>query len=205
MFGFSKLTGALVAAGTVLGGPIGGAIGYGISKVIDKSSSSSSSNSSNNLCYGDVICISRGMYKHFGVYCSDSTVIHYTSLSSDIASDNEILETDLKTFKRDGTGVYKLIFPEKYGAPEHVLTNGFRQNDFDHERMMRLIQKCANYHLYTPDETVNRARSKVGEKKYNLITNNCEHFAIWCKTGISESRQIDAWLDSNPFTDVRTF
>lgn len=37
---------------------------------------------------------------------------------------------------------------------------------------------------------VNRAISRLGEKKYNLLFNNCEHFATWCKTGISESQQI---------------
>ncbi|HEX9027265.1 MAG TPA: lecithin retinol acyltransferase family protein, partial [Clostridium sp.] len=26
-----------------------------------------------------------------------------------------------------------------------------------------------------------RFKSKLGENEYNLIVNNCEHFAIWCK------------------------
>ncbi len=33
----------------------------------------------------------------------------------------------------------------------------------------------------SPEETVKRARSKLGEKGYNLINNNCKHFALWCK------------------------
>ena len=36
---------------------------------------------------------------------------------------------------------------------------------------------------YSPEETVERACSRLGEKGYNLITNNCDHFATWCKTG----------------------
>ena len=36
-----------------------------------------------------------------------------------------------------------------------------------------------------------RARERIGETQYSLWTNNCEHFAIWCKTGISESHQIE--------------
>lgn len=35
-----------------------------------------------------------------------------------------------------------------------------------------------DYHLYSKDETVERAKSKLGEEKYNLMVNNCEHFAI---------------------------
>jgi hypothetical protein len=36
---------------------------------------------------------------------------------------------------------------------------------------------------FSDDEIVQRARSKLGEKGYNLFTNNCEHFARWCVTG----------------------
>ena len=64
--------------------------------------------------------------------------------------------------------------------------------------MPELIRKKTNegkYHLYSPEETVARARSKIGEKSYNLFTHNCEHFALWCKTGIDESHQINHWKD----------
>lgn len=43
---------------------------------------------------------------------------------------------------------------------------------------------------FLPDLTIERAKSRLGEKKYNLLFNNCEHFATWCKTGISDSKQI---------------
>jgi hypothetical protein len=35
---------------------------------------------------------------------------------------------------------------------------------------------------------------RLGEQRYNLIFNNCEHFAIWCKTGRHRSAQVDSWL-----------
>lgn len=41
------------------------------------------------------------------------------------------------------------------------------------------------------DDTVNRAMSKLGETGYNLIDNNCEHFATWCATGKSASQQVN--------------
>ncbi|MGD1922270.1 MAG: lecithin retinol acyltransferase family protein [Pleurocapsa sp.] len=43
---------------------------------------------------------------------------------------------------------------------------------------------------YIPDAVVERAESRLGEHKYNLLFNNCEHFANWCKTGVSESQQV---------------
>lgn len=40
------------------------------------------------------------------------------------------------------------------------------------------------------DEVVSRARSRLGEREYHLSKNNCEHFAMWCKTEISSSEQV---------------
>jgi hypothetical protein len=45
-------------------------------------------------------------------------------------------------------------------------------------------------HLYSPRETVRRAKSLIGRTDYNLVSNNCEHFAWWCKTGEHESSQV---------------
>lgn len=33
------------------------------------------------------------------------------------------------------------------------------------------------------EEVITRAKENVGNRNYNLIFNNCEHFAFWCKTG----------------------
>jgi len=37
---------------------------------------------------------------------------------------------------------------------------------------------------------VDRAASRIGERSYNLILNNCEHFANWCATGVAISHQV---------------
>ena len=52
------------------------------------------------------------------------------------------------------------------------------------------VVKDGNDFGYIPDVVVARAESRLGEHKYNLLFNNCEHFTSWCKTGISDSKQI---------------
>jgi hypothetical protein len=42
--------------------------------------------------------------------------------------------------------------------------------------------------------TLRRAMSRLGEHNYNLLFNNCEHFAHWCKTGRHRSEQVENWL-----------
>jgi hypothetical protein len=44
---------------------------------------------------------------------------------------------------------------------------------------------------YSTEETLRRARSRIGEKGYNFLTNNCDHFATDCKTGEHHSLQVD--------------
>ena len=42
--------------------------------------------------------------------------------------------------------------------------------------------------------TLRRAMGRLGEQNYNLLFNNCEHFAHWCKTGRHRSAQVEDWL-----------
>jgi hypothetical protein len=43
-------------------------------------------------------------------------------------------------------------------------------------------------------EVIYRARSRIGEDRYRLLTNNCEHFCEWCLRGTARSAQIEAWM-----------
>ena len=48
-----------------------------------------------------------------------------------------------------------------------------------------------------------RAESRLGEGEYDLVFNNCEHFANWCRTGRSYSDQSDRMLA--PVLDTSVF
>ena len=55
---------------------------------------------------------------------------------------------------------------------------------------------------YSPEEIIRRARSRLGENEYRLLTNNCEHFCNWCLNGISHSAQVQRPLQL-PFRVLR--
>ena len=42
------------------------------------------------------------------------------------------------------------------------------------------------------EDVVLRARSRLGENRYHIIRNNCEHFCEWCLSGVSRSRQLES-------------
>jgi len=43
-------------------------------------------------------------------------------------------------------------------------------------------------------EVIRRARSRLGEDRYGLLQNNCEHFCEWCVQGVPRSRQVEQAL-----------
>lgn len=53
-----------------------------------------------------------------------------------------------------------------------------------------VVEMVVSLEAVDPDAVIARAESRLGEKKYNLITDNCEHFASWCVTGRKESKQV---------------
>lgn len=56
-------------------------------------------------------------------------------------------------------------------------------------------------YAFDAETTITRARSRLGEKKYNLAFNNCEHFARWCRTGEHESEQVNFVSGVHPTAD----
>ena len=55
-------------------------------------------------------------------------------------------------------------------------------------REVRIVNHAAT--VFSPEDIVRRARSRLGENDYRLLTNNCEHFCNWCLSGISHSAQV---------------
>lgn len=140
---------------------------------------------------GDVICVNRGLYSHYGVFIKDGErVIHYTGANGPSDFNGIVRETSLTEFL-NGAGKFSVCkFPEH---PQKFLTT-------EKGGLFELWQAIKNfrlkdYHLYSGSETVQRARSKLGEGGYNLALNNCEHFAVWCKTGVKNSSQVNNILD----------
>lgn len=46
---------------------------------------------------------------------------------------------------------------------------------------------------FDADEIVRRARARLGENRYHVLTNNCEHFCEWCVRAEHRSDQVDQW------------
>ncbi len=50
--------------------------------------------------------------------------------------------------------------------------------------------RAENDARYTRAEIVGRSLTRLGESRYSISTNNCEHFVNWCVNGESRSAQV---------------
>ncbi|MBQ9257592.1 MAG: lecithin retinol acyltransferase family protein, partial [Acidaminococcaceae bacterium] len=106
--------------------------------------------------YGDIICVHRIGFEHYGVYVGDDKVIHYDIDPTDHYKIC-VHQAPMAEFL-NGSLVYSICeFPKLYGRPtEEVPFSEFRKK-FAHPETARTlwdVLKISNYHLYTPEETV---------------------------------------------------
>ncbi len=128
---------------------------------------------------GDMIRVALGSIYHFGIYVSDEEVIQFGLAPSQRAmlrdSEVEVVSSDIDGF----------------------LAGGFLEVcEFD--------KKERKKHR-SPDAVVAYAQSKLGMRGYNILYNNCEHFANECLSGEHICHQADdvrAMFRNMPIVDV---
>ena len=83
--------------------------------------------------------------------------------------------------------LYHITHHGIYGGNEMVVEyDGHRIKKTTLETFIRpsfYVYKVNSQAIYSPDEIWNRACKRCGEDDYNLVMNNCEHFARWCRNG----------------------
>ena len=115
---------------------------------------------------GDHIRVRRlgGLYYHHGLYVSDDEVIAFAG-DDDYNPidwwDTEIRSTSFDEFCQGGDLEGRQYTPEEQAQ------------------------------LCSVPETIAFARACLGNKKYDLLFHNCEHFANACKLGVYRSRQTE--------------
>ncbi len=104
--------------------------------------------------FGDMIRIKINSIYHYGIFVSENEVIQFglppVNIRSLTSQDAEVLSTDINTFSAG---------------------NIVEVGDMD-----RKEKKKARI----PEKIVETARSRIGEKGYDLLQNNCEHFSYEC-------------------------
>lgn len=120
---------------------------------------------------GDHIRVERlgGLYYHHGIFIGNDQVIHFTTQhGGEIINwkDAKVIQSSLDDFLKDGC-----VECRQYSLEE-------------------------TKELYSPEQIIANAKACIGYSNYNLIFNNCEHFAYSCTMGKHRSPQIEDLIHS---------
>ena len=119
------------------------------------------------MARGDHLFIYCFGYSHHGIDLGNGNVIHFDA------------------------GPWRKLVSHSTDAPPTIRESSFEQFARGREVQLRLYDL-----LDDPEVVVRRAKSRLGEEGYELFNNNCEHFAVWCKTGQAHSTQVDSVKDA---------
>lgn len=119
---------------------------------------------------GDVVTFDRGSIRHQALYIGERQVIHLWA-------------------PMDG-GIFKVridpiaLVHEAHDDPQRRCSMRRSTSEFD-----AVMKQVGASTPFTHDEVVRRARSRLGNSRYQLVTHNCEHFVTWARYGVGYSSQ----------------
>ncbi len=109
---------------------------------------------------GDHLKVSRGAYTHHGLYLGNGKVIHYSGKVISSSSSSG-----------SSSQVEEISLDEFCNESKYLVV------DHPHRK-------------YSPKKSIQRARKRLGEERYNIYWNNCEHFVNTCVDGAHASSQV---------------
>jgi len=128
-------------------------------------------------------------FHHYGIYSGNRNVIHLRGKTE------KIEETTIAEFARDALDdglievmLFNLAKIEELEA--YIVTmDGWDKNyEIEVKDGVKINREGLSSSI-TPKKSLKRAKSKLGQTGYDLIKNNCEHFALWCRIGLAVSTQ----------------
>ena len=150
----------------------------------------------NLLKIGDHVFVDRSvlgikLYEHHGIYVGDDMVVHYNGLAHGIVLEKSCFEEILRNVvPLDKRNIAKV---------EMTSLEEFASGD------VLQVKKHADA-PFSGQEVALRAKERIGEQKYNLIINNCEHFCNEYVFGEHVSEQVqNVKQNSAIFNEVEPF
>ena len=113
-----------------------------------------------------------------------------SSRIGELAPGTELI-VDERGYKHHGiyVGSGRVIHYRGWISARHGLVEEIPLADFVGKRRYRAGRRPEDF-AHSAD-IVRRARSRLGERSYSLLRNNCEHLCNWCQIGQSRSAQVD--------------
>ena len=145
---------------------------------------------------GDHVFVDRNvfgvkLYEHHGIYVGDDMVVHYNGLARGIVLEKscfeEILSNVVPLDKRNIAKV-EMTSLEEFVSGDTWQIKEYTNAPFSGQKVALL------------------AKERIGEQKYNLLINNCEHFCSECIFGEHVSEQVqNVKQNSTIFSEIEPY
>jgi len=158
---------------------------------------------------GSVLKVNRGLYWHYGIYIGHNQVIHFAEHSFAFGITADIIQTSLEEFeKNDSIEIEEELY---FDIPTAVICltscanrNITRDGTFrilEKREFFSIIEVSGHIKPFPKRKIVKIAKLFLGNKsgQYNLLEDNCEHFANLCRYGLFYSSHSE-----HPFETVIT-
>ena len=158
---------------------------------------------------GDIVKMSRKNkeYYQYGVYLGQEEVIHYLETPK---IKGKVTKTSMKEFKKKNGTIELVVFPQTKEGRSTTLkkevfleVEGLISSDTWPEWFMGQYDE---YVVNTRKEVLHKAKSKLG-RDGEIVFNNGEHFAWWCKVELTRANKNLQELDEllNPKVKLSRF
>jgi len=141
------------------------------------------------LIRGDVLCVKNGFSNRYGIWTGKVVILFGKSPQGR----QVVHERTLKDFLHGATEYSICLFPSKYGHLRMIeQVSSIQGVVMPQDKLWRLLkqaEKARKYKRYSHEETAVRAENALGRSNFR----NSEYFAVWCKTGIAESHELESW------------
>uniref|UniRef100_A0AC35EW15 LRAT domain-containing protein n=1 Tax=Panagrolaimus sp. PS1159 TaxID=55785 RepID=A0AC35EW15_9BILA len=153
---------------------------------------------------GDVIEFDRGIFSHFGVYIGRQGTAHY--IIHKVGDGFELFSISSASSSTAWSSASK---EDRARCTKATKTKGVRQDLLE---AVCAGKKCRINNQVDEDSRsggphsreiiVDRCCDKLTDCSYDWANDNCEHFANWCRTGLSISYQVSSIASNVPLLVV---
>lgn len=143
-----------------------------------------------NISKGSMLYVERSNRYHFGIYIGNGVVVHFSNTDPDSMNifTPVIHEVCLAEFlgenNKEITDLIHCATDKFFYAIEWSETNDVIK--YSMAETVQRAKRCIGCSCFNKDKNM----YETGGNGYSWKSNNCEHFAFWCMTGMHISKQV---------------
>uniref|UniRef100_A0A672PZN8 LRAT domain-containing protein n=1 Tax=Sinocyclocheilus grahami TaxID=75366 RepID=A0A672PZN8_SINGR len=144
---------------------------------------------------GDLLEVSRTLFKHFGIYLGEGRVAHFIPDILPVFTKEKSITEQMVTNERLILGVL--------AKAASVRVDSLVDFAYGDCIQVNKIDSMVSVQPLNGEEVARRSEKLIGSFSYSLLWHNCEHYVMYCRYGVAFSfqtfqvRKLKRWRPNN--------